>query len=272
MPELPDVERARRFLSRHAAGRRIDAVAVTDPQILRNTTPSALDPALRGERFEEPERRGKWLVAWTSGPAVLLHFGMTGELGWAEGPDGRHRHDRVIFQTDAGELRYRNMRKLGGLWLAHDGAEVESILAPLGPDALSVDRKQFRELLGRRRGRVKAALMDQGLIAGAGNLVVDEVLWHARIHPLTGLDALAPADLDRLHRELQRVLRTWIERHGHLPRGWLIHVRGRQGAVCPRCGTPLARIVVGGRTTYFCPRCQPPMLAPGTAGPRAGPS
>lgn len=257
MPELPDVEHLRRSLAARGTRRRIEEVITTDAGILRNVSSEALDRALRGHCLEEPERRGKWVIAWTTGPAVLLHFGMTGDLVWGDGADGRHRHDRVIFVLDRGELRYRNMRKLGGLWLAHDAAEVEKVLAPLGPDALSVDRLQFRELMGRRRGRTKAALMDQGLIAGAGNLVVDEVLWHARIHPLTRLDNLGPADVDRLHRQLDRVLRTWVDRHGHLPRGWLVKVRGRPDAVCPRCGTPLERTVVGGRTTYFCPTCQP---------------
>jgi formamidopyrimidine-DNA glycosylase len=257
VPELPDVEHLRRSLAARGTRRRIEEVITTDAGILRNVSSEALDRALRGHRLEEPERRGKWVIAWTTGPAVLLHFGMTGDLVWGDGADGRHRHDRVIFVLDRGELRYRNMRKLGGLWLAHDAAEVEKVLAPLGPDALSVDRLQFRELMGRRRGRTKAALMDQGLIAGAGNLVVDEVLWHARIHPLTRLDNLTPTDLDRLHLKLDRVLRTWVERHGHLPRGWLVTVRGRPGAVCPRCGTPLERTVVGGRTTYLCPTCQP---------------
>ena len=257
MPELPDVEHLGRFLAARGMRRRIEQVITTDPGILRNVSPEVLDRALRGQRFEEPERRGKWLIAWTTGPAALLHFGMTGDLIWGDGPDGRHRHDRVIFVLDRAELRYRNMRKLGGLWLAHDAEEVEKILAPLGPDALTVDRRQFRELLGRRRGQVKAALMNQGLISGAGNLVVDEVLWHARIHPLTRLDSLTPGDLDLLHGHLHRVLRTWVERHGNLPRGWLVHVRGRPGAACPRCRTGLERTVVGGRTTYFCPSCQP---------------
>jgi formamidopyrimidine-DNA glycosylase len=257
VPELPDVEHLRRSLAARGTRRRIEEVVTTDPGILRNVTAEDLDRALRGHRMEEPERRGKWVIAWTTGPAFLLHFGMTGDLVWGDGPDGRHRHDRVIFALDRGELRYRNMRKLGGLWLAHDAEEVETILAPLGPDALSVDRRRFRDLMRVRRGQVKAALMDQGLIAGAGNLVVDEVLWHARIHPLTRLDALTDADVDRLHRQLDRVLRTWVDRHGDLPRGWLIVVRARPGAVCPRCGTPLERIVAGGRTTYFCPRCQP---------------
>jgi formamidopyrimidine-DNA glycosylase len=260
VPELPDIEHYRRVLAEHAAGHEIQRTVTTDPGILRNVSPVTLDRALRGHRFVEPERHGKWLLAWTSGPAVLLHFGMTGDLIPADGAAGRHRHDRVIFELDRGELRYRNMRKLGGLWMAHDEDEARRLLGPLGPDALAVDRRRFRELLARRRGRVKAALMDQRLLSGIGNILADEALWHARIHPARRIEDLTDDERERLFTELRKVLRTSVERFDYVPRqrGWLSHVRGRPGAVCPRCRTPLARSVVGGRTTWFCPRCQSP--------------
>ncbi|HEX2030161.1 MAG TPA: DNA-formamidopyrimidine glycosylase family protein [Actinomycetota bacterium] len=264
MPELPDVEAYRRRLSRHARGRRVRRTVVTDPGILRNVGARALDRALQGARFEEPERHGKWLIAWTTGPAVLIHFGMTGDLQPAAGSEGRHRHDRVIFELDRGELRYRNMRKLGGLWLAHDAGEAHQLLGALGPDALGLGRGRFVEAVGRRRGRVKAVLMDQTVVSGIGNLLADEALWRARIHPATPVHRLRPEDLAALHRALARVLRTSVERHGNVPsaRGWLTAVRGRPGATCPRCRTPLARTVVGGRTTYLCPACQAPREGP----------
>jgi formamidopyrimidine-DNA glycosylase len=257
VPELPDVEHYRRFLARHAVGARVERVVVTDPGILRNVDAQTLDAALRGQMFQEPERRGKWLVAWTSGVAILLHFGMTGDLDWGPDEAGRHRHDRVIFVTDRGELRYRNMRKLGGLWLAHGSDEVERILAGLGPDALALDRRAFDALIGKRRGRVKAALMDQSLLAGVGNLLADEALWRARIHPARRIQDLSETERARLFTAVRRTIRAGIEEFdGGMRTRWM-RVRGRPDARCPRCRTPLARTVVGGRTTYFCPRCQP---------------
>lgn len=256
MPELPDVEHFRRFLAERATGARVEQVVTTDPQILRNTDPTALDRAVRDHRFETPERRGKWLIGWTTGPAVLIHFGMTGGVGWADTPAGRHPHDRVIFRTNRGELRYRNMRKLGGLWLAHDQGEVARLLARVGPDALAVSPRELREALGRRRGQVKAALMDQAVISGVGNLAADEALWQARIHPVRRLQDLDPEERRRLERAVRRVLRTWVERFDDLPGTWLLSAR-RPGAVCPRCRTPLSRAQVAGRTTYSCPTCQP---------------
>lgn len=255
MPELPDVERFRRFLARHASGRRIHRVRVSDTGILRNTTAAVLGRALRGRRFEEPDRHGKWLVAWTDGPVVLFHFGMTGDLTWGDGPQGRHRHDRVILQMEGGELRYRNMRKLGGLWLADDAQEAGAVLGSLGPDALRVSRREFLERLGRRRGRIKAALMDQRVVAGVGNLVADEALWRARIAPARRVEDLSDTERDRLHYELRGVLLAWTD-PGEPP-GSLLAVRGTPGARCPRCGALLERSVVAGRATYRCPACQP---------------
>lgn len=260
MPELPDVEAYRRFFAEHAAGRTVRRLEA-DPDIVRNATPTSLDRALRGRRFAEPERYGKWLIAWTDGPALLFHFGMTGSFVWSGDVPDRHRHDRLFVElAEGGELRYRNMRKLGGVWLAHDQAEVRAILGPLGPDALAMSTRRFRDLLARRRGGVKATLMDQTVLAGVGNLIADETLWQARIHPRTRIDQLTGEEIGRLAKAMRKVLAESVAAYAHsvpVKRTWLLHVRGRPGAACPRCGTPLERTVAAGRTAYFCPRCQP---------------
>jgi formamidopyrimidine-DNA glycosylase len=259
MPELPDVEAFRRFFREHAAGKTVRAIGA-DPTILRNTTPRGLANALRGRRFEEPTRHGKWLIAWTDGPALLLHFGMTGDLIWSGDEPERHRHDRVWIEFVEGrELRYRNMRKLGGAWLAHDAEEADQIMGALGPDALTIGRRDFLERLARRRGGVKAALMDQRLVAGVGNLIADEVLWQARLHPKRRIETLSDDERRTLFTTMHHVLKESVDHFDYVPRkrSWLNHVRGKPGALCPRCRTPLARTVAGGRTTYFCPSCQP---------------
>ena len=125
---------------------------------------------------------------------------MTGDLVWSGQEPERHRHDRLVLELNGGEeLRYRNMRKLGGVWLAHDADEVGRVLGPLGPDALDLTRRRFLELLARRRGGVKAALMDQTLLAGVGNLIADEALWQARIHPRRRVETLSDDERERLH-------------------------------------------------------------------------
>jgi formamidopyrimidine-DNA glycosylase len=166
----------------------------------------------------------------------------------------------VILELDDGsELRYRNMRKLGGVWLAHDERQADGVVGRLGPDALSVGRAELLERLRRRRGGVKAALMDQSFVAGVGNLVADEVLWQARLHPRRRIETLADEERARLVRTLRSVLREWVDRYDAVARkrSWLYPIRGLPGSACPRCRTPLERITAAGRTTWLCPSCQP---------------
>lgn len=258
MPELPDVEHFRQIFGRHAAGKKVAAVWA-DPTIVRNADPAALADALSGHRFDEPERHGKWLVCPTNGPILLLHFGMTGDLVWSGDEPARHRHDRLALAlAEGGELRYRNMRKLGGVWLAHDQEEMARLLSSLGPDALAVSAAEFARRLARRRGGVKAALMDQSFVAGVGNILADEILWQARLHPRAPIESMDEDTRRLLYRVMHRVLSRATTRYDYMERqrSWLSHVRGSRDAACPRCGTPLARTVAGGRTTYFCPRCQ----------------
>ena len=258
MPELPDVEGYRRVLARHAKGRRIERVEVPDRELLRNASPQTLGRALRGRRFGPPGRHGKWLVAPVDGAALLLHFGMTGLLEWAERGSPRHVHDRMTFACEGGgELRYRNMRRFGGVWLARSEEDREAVVGALGPDAAGLDRDDFHALLERRRGGVKAALMDQRLLAGLGNLLTDEILWRARIDPRTPVARLGRRRRDSLHRALRETLHRSLPT-GRVPpaEGWLTRARDEPDPRCPRCGASLRKATVAGRTACWCPRCQ----------------
>jgi formamidopyrimidine-DNA glycosylase len=258
MPELPDVEGFRKALASCARDRRIEHVDVVDPGVLRQVTPGELRRGLEGHRFGTPERHGKWLIARTDGPALLLHFGMTGRLVCCAHDDPRDRHDRVVLAVDGGDVRFRDQRKLQGIRLAEDDEAVARILADQGPDAMSVGEAEFGELLGARRARVKAVLIDQSVIAGLGNLLADEILWRARLHPARSAAGLGGGERERLHREMRRVLRE-SARVGHVPPrdSWLTGRRDDEEPACPRCGRPLRRGRVAGRGTVWCPRCQP---------------
>jgi formamidopyrimidine-DNA glycosylase len=258
MPELPDVEGFRRIFGRHAAGKRVRGVHGVDRSLLRNASAAGLGRALRGRRFARPDRHGKLLICPTdSRPTLVFHFGMTGGLVWSGDEPRRHTHDRLALELDDGELRYRNMRKFGGIWLTRDAGELDRILARLGPDWLDVSRERLDELLARRRGSIKAVLMDQKLAAGLGNLTADEALWQARIDPRRPVPSLDGRERDALYGKIQKVLHDCLP-YGHVPgkRTWLTGARGRGNGVCPRCGAPLERAKVGGRTTVFCPREQ----------------
>ena len=236
MPELPDVEGFRRYLARHARDQRLVRVDAPDRVLVRNRSPQALGRALHGERFEEPRRHGKWLIAPVGGRELLLHFGMTGLLSWAALGSKRDRHDRVIFVCEDGELRYNNMRRFGGVWLADDQAERDAVTGPLGPDAATLDRETFSELLKGRRGGVKAALMEQRLLAGVGNLLSDEILWRAHVHPATPVRALGAAQRSRLYDALHQAV-SESTRYGRVPHGsrWLTRMRDDREPHCPRC-------------------------------------
>jgi formamidopyrimidine-DNA glycosylase len=257
MPELPDVEGFRRELAKTLPGRRVQAVDVRDAGVLRNTSPRALAGNLEGRRFDEPRRHGKWLLLPTDGPVLLVHSGMTGHPYYADDA-GEEKYERLVISLDRGELRYTDLRKLRGVWLAADEDEVADVMGPQGPDALEIDLPGFIDVLRGRRGRLKTALMDQSVIAGLGNLLSDEICWQARINPARPVTKLDDSDLRHLYTTMRRVLRTAV-RHGcvpPLPR-WLTGMRDEPDPSCPRCGTRLARGRTGGRTSVWCPHCQP---------------
>jgi formamidopyrimidine-DNA glycosylase len=261
VPELPDVEGFRRVLADHAVGRRIRRVDVLDAGVLHDVTADRLRKALRDRKFGQPRRHGKRLIVPVAGrgsEAVLLHFGMTGSLRWADSEKSRHPHDRIVFVFGQGELCYRDMRKLHGLWLVRDQDEIPRGLADLGPDAADLSRAQLRDLLTGLRRQVKPALVDQSVIAGLGNLLADEILWRAHIHPQRRCDKLEADDFARLHARMRTVLRQSIEA-GRVPprKTWLTGRRDEKSGSCPHCGSTLSHGRVGGRGTTWCPNCQP---------------
>jgi formamidopyrimidine-DNA glycosylase len=266
MPELPDVEGFRRVLAR-AAGRRITRVDVRDAGVVRGTSASAVKRVIPGHAFGTPRRHGKWLVAplrtpgrrhRTEQPSVVFHFGMTGALVWTPDAEEPHDHDRVIFVTDDGWLRFRDMRKLQGLRLASDDTQVDEILRDTGPDAGQITLDALHGRLTATRRQLKPALMDQTVVAGLGNLLVDEILWRARLNPARTTDELTRDDYARLRRRMRAVIRS-ANPTGRVPDhpSWLTGHRDASGGRCPRCGNTLAGRRVGGRRTVWCPNCQP---------------
>jgi formamidopyrimidine-DNA glycosylase len=258
MPELPDVEGFRRELADKLPGRRVRRVDVRDAGVLRNTTGRALARNLAKHTFGDPRRHGKWLIMPTDGPVLLVHSGMTGQPYYASDGADEKGYERLVISLDRGELRYADRRKLRGIWLAADDDETAEVMGKQGPDALGLDLPSFRRALQGRRGALKPTLMDQSVIAGLGNLLVDEICWQARLPPSRPVPTLDADAVRELHATMKRVLRTAV-RHGcvpSLPR-WLTRAREDPDPACPRCRTRLVRRRIGGRTSVWCPRCQP---------------
>ncbi|WP_336051905.1 Fpg/Nei family DNA glycosylase [Streptomyces sp. CA2R101] len=258
MPELPDVEAFRKILDSCARGACLLRIEVHDAGVLNGVSARRLRRSLEGRRIAEPERQGKWLLAPTEGgPTLLLHFGMTGQLVCCPPAEPLHPHDRVTFTlADDRQLRYRDQRKLKGLWLADEPA-VARMMKDQGPDALAVDRPGFDEALAGRRGGIKSALLDQSVLAGLGNLLADEILWRAKLHPARPVGTLTTQELDRMYTALRRTLRSAVAA-GRVPprRSWLTGHRDDADPVCPRCREPLCGGRWAGRHTVWCPRCQ----------------
>jgi formamidopyrimidine-DNA glycosylase len=247
LPELPEAERARQQLDR-VLGREIVAVDDRDTYVCRPHAPGEMAAALIGRRLVATHRRGKFLwVETDGGPELGLHLGMAGRIAVDElqAPRG---WDRFVLEfADGGRMALRDKRRLGRAVLAPDFSHV-------GPDAAEVDRETFRVRFARSGAPLKARLLDQGVIAGVGNLLADEILWRARLHPRRAANELSVGELDLLRRSIRAATRDAI-RKGGAHTGHLNHHRVRGGR-CPRCGTELERATIGGRTTYWCPACQ----------------
>jgi formamidopyrimidine-DNA glycosylase len=249
VPELPEAERARRQLER-AVGREIVAVDDRDTYVCRPHAPGEIAAALTGRRLTKAHRRGKflWVETDDDGPDLGLHLGMAGRIAVDEEESPR-RWDRFALEfADGGRMALRDKRRLGR-------AVIEPDFSHIGPDAAEVGRDVFRERVSRGTVAIKARLLDQGVIAGVGNLLADETLWRAKLSPRRSAGELTTEELDRLRRELRAATRDAI-RNGGVHTGRFMPSRERGGA-CPRCRTPLERDTIGGRTTFWCPSCQP---------------
>jgi formamidopyrimidine-DNA glycosylase len=244
VPELPEAERARQQIER-ALGREIVAVDDRDTYVCRPHQPGEIAAALTGRRLTRAHRRGKFLwVETDDGPDLGLHLGMAGRIAIDEEQAPRNWDRFALEFADGGRMALRDKRRLGR-------AVIDPDFSHVGPDAAEVGRDVFRDRVGRGSTALKARLLDQGVIAGVGNLLADETLWQARISPLRPAGELSVEELDRLRRALRAATRSAI-RKGGVHTGAFIAHRVR-GGCCPRCGATLARATVGGRTTFWCP-------------------
>ena len=242
MPELPEAERAREALVRHALGRVVADADDSDSYVCRPWPPGGLREALVGHRVTGIERVGKQLLVETDGPVLGLHLGMSGSLRFDGDPEPRFKRFSLAF-TDGGTMVLRDPRRLGRVTL-------DPARGRLGPDALEVSLPRFRDLVGRSRTPVKARLLDQQALAGVGNLLADEALWRAGIDPRRrGVD-LDPDELARLRRAVRAAIRGALAAGGT---GRSAFARARALGICARHGSALSTAKVGGRTTRWCP-------------------
>ncbi|MDR3125792.1 MAG: bifunctional DNA-formamidopyrimidine glycosylase/DNA-(apurinic or apyrimidinic site) lyase [Candidatus Nomurabacteria bacterium] len=288
MPELPEVETVRRGLARLIVGRPVLDVKVYNPKSFQASSGDT-QAFLVGARVVAARRRAKVLIIdLDSGYSLVAHLKMTGQLvfrggeAWAAGhptdsfvaelPD---RSTRVEFRfDDDSRLFFNDQRKFGWIKLLPT-IEVENIdfLKKVGPEPLSGDPKLVQVFLKNIRRRnntvVKAAILDQTVVAGIGNIYADESLWAARTHPATRVRDLSDIKLRQILRAAIEVMTRSIESGGSTMKNYIradgtkgdylekfAKVFRREGRACPRCGSEIVKIRVAGRGTHICPRCQ----------------
>ena len=265
MPELPEVESVRRQLAPALAGRTVVTVWHDVQQRFLD-----LD-RLAGRTVTAVGRRGKFLLCpLDGGLELVMHLGMTGVLRIGAGADAPVTHVRARLDLhDGSALHFRDVRRFGRLAVVEAGSyERIPTLAQLGPEPLSddFDPDRFAAALAATRAAVKPWLLSQRPVAGVGNIYADEALWLARINPASrrvGRERAAA-----LHGAIRRVLADAIEREGTTFRDYrmvngasgrnadFLVAYGQAGRPCPRCATPMRKVVLGGRGTTYCPSCQ----------------
>ena len=294
MPELPEVETIRRGLAEKVVGKTIDHVVVRCRKIVLRPSPGDLREWLALQTIRQISRRGKFLVITAGDYVLLVHLGMTGQLTYwdqtqmdddrffvhpltglqkaRQHPVDKHTHLSLYF-TDGNALHYRDIRQFGK-WRLYRQAEFPHATEywGLGLEPFTADYtwKNFLHGFEGHQLRIKSLLLNQGFVAGVGNIYADEALFDAGIHPERKAGSLSLEEKKRLFRAIPKVLKRGLKYGGTSFQDYVnadgqsgsnqerVKVYGREGERCFRCRTPIVRIVVSQRGTHLCPVCQPP--------------
>ncbi|UWG95680.1 bifunctional DNA-formamidopyrimidine glycosylase/DNA-(apurinic or apyrimidinic site) lyase [Dehalobacter sp. DCM] len=275
MPELPEVETVRLTLATKIIGQRIVDIDIRWlPAVITMGSDDAGDfvSHLRDSVVESLDRRGKYLLINVSkGMTLIVHFRMTGRLVYYPDKHPPAKHTHVVFYLEDGELHYSDTRKFGRIQLvpSHQ-VTCLACLAKLGPEPLA-ELFTFDQLglrLARKKSTIKAAILDQSVVAGLGNIYADEALFRAGISPSRSTQSLKVSEIILLYHAICDVLTMGIAargtsfrdyRDGDGSRGSFqdnLMVYGRSGKKCKICGTALEKTRIIGRTTVYCPECQ----------------
>jgi formamidopyrimidine-DNA glycosylase len=270
MPELPEVEALRDFLTGHLVGHEITHVLPLAVSVLKTYDPPLT--ALQGRTVTAVHRHGKFLDLDADGPHLVTHLARAGWLHWRDRlPDTPPRPGkgplalRVALDTGAGfDLTEAGTQKRLAVYVVRDPREVPGI-ARLGPDPLDdgFDEERLAGLLAGERRRLKGALRDQGLLAGVGNAYSDEILHAARMSPFKPTASLTPEEVHRLYEALRGTLTEAVERSRGVAAGRLkaekksgLRVHGRTGEPCPVCGDTVREVSFSDSSLQYCPTCQ----------------
>jgi formamidopyrimidine-DNA glycosylase len=271
MPELPEVETVRRGLEKLVKNRKIIDIKI-NYQPLVKTGVEDLELNLIDARIQSVNRRGKYILFDFGSKILVSHLRMEGKYLLFDDEVPLNKHFHAFFKLDNGKtLVYQDVRKFGTMELLDARSLQDYFLSKkIGPEPRKEDFKlaPFKITLQKSRKPIKPHLLEQTLVAGLGNIYVDEVLWAARVHPETPSYLIKPSQAKRIHDETIRILQLGIDKGGSSIRTYknalgeegrmqdYLQVYGKQDQPCPRCGTELIKIKVSGRGTHLCPKCQ----------------
>lgn len=281
MPELPEVETVRRGLQQLTVAQSIDRVEILLPRTIAHPDVADFERSLTGAVIKQWQRRGKYLLAECLQPGQTksgwlgVHLRMTGQLLWLSEPQDIQSHTRVrLLMADGRELRFVDQRTFGKMWWVaptEEPAQIIGGIGKLGPEPFSPEfsLSYFQNRLRRSQRTIKAAILDQSVVAGVGNIYADESLFISRMRPNTMTTELQAEQIAALRLAIVRVLQDSIAAGGTTFSNYL-NVQGtngnyaglawvynRQSQACHNCGDEIVKIRVAGRGTHYCPTCQP---------------
>jgi formamidopyrimidine-DNA glycosylase len=275
MPELPEVEAVVRALRPLVTGRTIRRCRVIHPIAVRppsgrgaKRAAALVEAKSRGRKIVAVERKGKYVLLKLDRGYFVMHFRLDGQLIWFDSRETTGHVD-VAFETNGGTLGFVDRRHFGRVQWVESPGDVPGIRG-LGVDPISQEftATRFAVLLRSSRRPLKLFLLDQGKVAGIGNIYSAEAMWRARVDPRRPADELAPAEARRLHKAIVDVLRRALECCLHPAPNFrdatwwfqglerILRVYGLEGKRCRRCGARIERMEQGGRSTFWCARCQ----------------
>lgn len=274
MPELPEVETIRKTLAKFVLGKEIKDIDVLWPKIIKQ--PDDIEQfrhLLIGQTFQRIDRKGKFLLFYMDDVVMVSHLRMEGKYRVVEKEIPVDKHTHVIFHlTNEQDLRYNDVRKFGTMHVFPIGKElIGKPLKQLGPDPFEENYSfdYVYEKLQRTSRNIKAALLDQTIIAGLGNIYVDETLFLAQVHPEKRANTLSKQEAKRIYQYTEKILSEAVEQGGTTIRSYVngegemgmfqqkLYVYGQEETACRYCGEIIVKLKVAGRGTHICPSCQP---------------
>ena len=271
MPELPEVETVRRGLEKMILGKKISNIDIRYPKMIKTDLPE-FQKEMPGQVIQSMGRRGKYLLFYLSDKVLISHLRMEGKYFYYPDQVPERKHAHVLIHFEDGEtLVYEDVRKFGTMeLLAPELLDAYFVSKKLGPESTEqdFDLEIFRGALKKSKKPIKSHLLDQTLVAGLGNIYVDEVLWRAKVHPSRLSSSLTAQEARKVHDETIKVLGEAVEKGGSTIRTYtnafgedgtmqeFHQVYDKTGQACSRCGAIIEKIQLGGRGTHFCPKCQ----------------